>query len=172
MDDPPLLVTAHLDKAAFDRLDALRSRFFPPSLNKVPAHISLFHHLPGQEIRAVLEAVRAVCAAQAPFALVAGAPRFLGRGVALTYGSETLARIHADLATRFRGWLTAQDRQPFAAHVTIQNKVTAREARELFARIASLPSPTVEVEGLDVWRYRGGPWEAVARVAFSVPRPA
>ena len=50
---PPLLVTLAMDEPTFGRLDALRSLHFPPGRNLVPAHVSLFHHLPRDEEAAV-----------------------------------------------------------------------------------------------------------------------
>ena len=51
--------------------------------------------------------------------------RFLGFGSAYVLKSRELDRVRAALATRWAAALTAQDRQAFAAHVTIQNKAPA-----------------------------------------------
>ena len=44
----PLVVTLALDDDAQARLDALRRTHFPSDRNVVPAHVSLFHALPGE----------------------------------------------------------------------------------------------------------------------------
>lgn len=163
----PLIVTAALDAASFAALDALRRRHFPAKLNRVPAHVSLFHHLPGEERDTVLATLREACGAMAPFALEPNEWRSLGRGVALAYEAPELAALHGRLAGRFAGWLTAQDRQGFRAHVTIQNKVAPAVARATLERLrdgAEPPRPTVE--GLALWHYRGGPWQPAATVRF------
>ena len=45
----PLILTLALDDLSFARFDALRREHFPPTLNRIPAHVTLFHHLPGEE---------------------------------------------------------------------------------------------------------------------------
>ena len=42
----PIVVTALMGAEDFAWADSLRRAHFPPERNKVPAHISLFHHLP------------------------------------------------------------------------------------------------------------------------------
>ncbi len=54
----PLIMTAVFDAQSFALLDGLRRRYFPPALNRVPAHATLFHHLPGANLRAVVERMR------------------------------------------------------------------------------------------------------------------
>ena len=63
--------------------------------------------------------------------------------------------------------LTAQDRQKFQPHVTVQNKVQPAEARALFERLRADFSPwPAEGTGLDLWEYRGGPWGFVEGYPF------
>ncbi len=42
----PLIVTAVMGAADFLWADKLRQTYFPPERNALPAHISLFRHLP------------------------------------------------------------------------------------------------------------------------------
>ena len=165
--EAPLIVTTNLDSASFATLDSLRRRHFPAALNKVPAHVSLFHALPGTELARVEATIAEICAATRPFDLWPAGFVSLGRGVALRYESETLSRLHGDLARRFSAWLTPQDRQRFKAHVTIQNKVEASQARALLASLDPGVSPVCRVEGIDLWRYLGGPWQHVATLRFA-----
>lgn len=51
--EAPYLITLGFDRSTFERLDRLRSRYFPTTLNQVPAHLSLFHHLPSDEGEAI-----------------------------------------------------------------------------------------------------------------------
>ena len=168
----PLIVTAHLDERAFEALDALRRRHFPEKLNKIPAHVSLFHHLPGAALDSVLATLAEHCRATEPSTMGPGAWRSLGRGVAIAYEARELARLRGVLARAWGGWLTAQDRQRFRAHVTIQNKVEPAVARALLEALREGPEPPAcEVEGLTVWRYRGGPWEHLATCRFGDGSP-
>ena len=162
----PLIVTTRFDDDSFAVLDRLRRSHFPAKLNKVPAHISLFHNLPGEEERAVLREISDRCRPLRRISLQPGELHFLGRGVALGYASPELQALHGALSRAFDAWLVPQDRQRFKAHVTIQNKVDPAEARALRDRLRDEPPPPVDVEGLILWRYLGGPWERVATCLF------
>ncbi len=162
----PLIVTAHLDQASFQELDGMRRRHFPSHLNQVPAHLSLFHHLPGSEINAVTDAVVDRCRGMACLDLRPAKVRFLGRGVALAYESVELERLRGALAAHWRSWLTPQDQQAFRAHITIQNKADPATARALRDALIGQPLPQCRVDGVTIWRYLGGPWEHVATHSF------
>jgi hypothetical protein len=164
----PLILTAVLDDAVQQRLDALRRTHFPPERNHLDAHVTLFHHLPGAEREAVADAVAAAVRAPAPAVELTGV-RSLGRGVAVVLASPELAALRADLARRWDGWLTAQDRGKRGdLHVTVQNKVTPEAARALHRRLAASFAPErTRAVALALWRYAGGPWEPVARFAFA-----
>ena len=163
----PIILTLQLDAATATRFQRERDAYFPPALNIVPAHVTLFHKLPGEEERAVVETVAGVCAGRAPFAVRVEGLRPLGRGVAYRLASRELDTVRADLARRFDGWLTGQDRQGFRAHVTVQNKVSPAEAKATLARLEAAFVPfEARAEGLQLWHYRGGPWTPAGAVAF------
>ena len=169
----PLILTAVLDDPVQHRLDALRRAHFPPGRNHLDAHVTLFHHLPGTEREAVADAVAEAVRAPAPAVDLSGV-RSLGRGVAVVLTSPALAALRADLARRWDGWLTAQDRGKRGdLHVTVQNKVTPEAARALHRRLAvSFAPERTRAVALALWRYAGGPWEPVARFAFTPPPDA
>ena len=62
---PPLILTLALDGATFAPLDALRRPHFPPERNLVPAHLTLFHALPGAERSRSGASSRELCRAAA-----------------------------------------------------------------------------------------------------------
>jgi 2'-5' RNA ligase len=164
----PLILTLAMDEPAFDWFDDLRRRWFPPERNRVPAHLTLFHNLPGAELDAVQAVVRAMCAATGPMTLQVCGPHSLGRGVAYRLHSPELAAFRAVLADAFDPWLTPQDRQGFRPHVTVQNKVEPDEARLALEQLQAEFEPfDVLGEGVCIWRYLGGPWEALDRIAFT-----
>jgi len=169
----PLILTAVLDDAVQQRLDALRRAHFPPERNHLDAHVTLFHHLPGTEREAVADAVAEAVHAPAPAVHLTGV-RSLGRGVAVVLASPELAALRADLARRWDGWLTAQDRGKRGdLHVTVQNKVTPDAARALHRQLAASFAPErTRAVALALWRYAGGPWEPVARFAFAAAAAA
>ncbi|RKH66645.1 2'-5' RNA ligase family protein [Corallococcus aberystwythensis] len=167
LSEAPLLVTAELEPEAFARLDGLRRRYFPPERNVIPAHVSLFHHLPASEQVAVEAALEVVTERPAP-TLRFTKLRSLGRGMALDVEAPGLSPVHRELSRAFVEWLTPQDRQPFRPHVTLMNKASAEEAKaalvELGADWASFDS---HAPALILWRYLGGPWELVRRFPFT-----
>ena len=91
----------------------------------------------------------------------------LGGGVAMRIVSQELSAIREDIAYAFAGLLTPQDAAGWRPHVTIQNKVSAHDAKALYAALAADFRPwPVTIDGLAVWRYRGGPWEPLSRHKF------
>ena len=164
----PLIVTLEMDAAAQQFFDRLRKAHFPPERNHLSAHVTLFHHLPGGEMARVCEDLRAVCATAQPFDVAVTGLRSLGGGVAFVLESLALSALRADLARRWEEKLTAQDRQLFRPHVTVQNKVPPARARALHAELQSSFAPfAIEGRELVLWRYRGGPWEAVSKFPFA-----
>ena len=160
-------MTALLDAQSARTLEALRQRHFPAALNRVPAHLTLFHHLPGEDLRAISERVAALCSQQAamPFGIVG--TRFLGRGVAFEVACPPLVALRETLAADWRDRLTAQDRQGYRPHVTIQNKVTPAEARTTQEELLDVLPMEGELHGLRLWHYRGGPWDEAGRFRFA-----
>ena len=164
----PLILTLTFDDTSFARLDALRRRYFPPARNFIPAHLTLFHHLPGDEIGPISETLAARTRSCSPFPVTLDGMRFLGRGTAITVASAELERLRADLAERFASWLTPQDRQRFKPHVTIQNKVAPDEAKATFDTLSqAFAGFDATAIGLSLWHYRGGPWEPAATFPFA-----
>lgn len=159
----PYLVTLGLDVAAFARLDGLRERYFPADRNVVPAHVSLFHKLPGDEGDAIGAALEESAAASGPIALRFGGLKYTGGGVMAAVESPGLAAIHRRLSRHFDAWLTPQDRQPYRPHITIMNKAEKSAARRAYEELQIGWSAWEGVgESLRLWEYLGGPWRAVA----------
>jgi 2'-5' RNA ligase len=161
-----LVVTLLLEEAAQERFDRLRAEHFPRERNHLRAHVTLFHALPGEHGDAVA-ADLAAAAARPPFAVEVTGLRLLGRGVAYTLASPELDRLRGGLAAAWDPWLTPQDRQRHAPHVTVQNKVDPAVARALHARLSAAFEPgRVGARGLGLWRYLGGPWAPVGEYPF------
>ena len=91
----------------------------------------------------------------------------LGGGVAFRIVSPELDALRRDLAADFHGLLGAQDGGGWRPHVTIQNKVSPKEARALLAILEGEFRPrSLGIFGLGLHRYLDGPWEPVERYAF------
>jgi len=156
----PLILTLKMDQDSFNRLDGLRRAHFPRHRNFIPAHLTLFHHLPGHDLGAITANLAVILRGRDPVRLRATGLRFLGRGVAYAFDAPELTLLRSTLAARWAAFLTPQDRQPFRPHVTIQNKADPDEARALKQRLEAEFQPfDVVGEGILLWRYLGGPWE-------------
>ncbi|PVZ12058.1 2'-5' RNA ligase family protein [Actinomycetospora cinnamomea] len=165
-DTDPLIVSALLDADSQAELDARRRRWFPPGRRIVGAHLTLFHALPGDRADEVAAALEDVTDRPAPSAGI-GEPFALGHGVAHRIDAPELVRVHEEIARRFAADLTHQDRQRWRPHVTVQNKVDPETARATLAELAASHRPwTATVTGVGLWRYRGGPWEALGAFPF------
>lgn len=162
----PIIVSATFGTADFAWLDALRRAHFPPERNQLPAHLTLFHHLPPSIEDELDRRLRDFSRVAPPRAEAAGLIS-LGSGVAVRIVSRELAAMRALLADAFVGLLTPQDRAGWRAHVTIQNKVAPHVARGLRTALERdfRPRP-VQIAGLAAWRYRDGPWEPIREYRF------
>ena len=159
------IVTLALEEGMQRWFETQRQAHFPPALNRIPAHVSLFHSLPGDaNTRYVLSEASAT---QKPFALQMDGVRSMGRGVMYTLQSPELMRLHRELAAKFTPFLTPQDKQPLRPHVVVQNKVEPAEAKVLLAQLqAGFARREAAAVGLDWWEYMGGPWRLLERFAF------
>lgn len=163
----PLVLTLDLDPRLFAGLDALRRQHFPADRNHVPAHVTLFHALPGEHEADVAAHLPAVCDVHPPVPVTLPGVRSLGKGVAVVVDAPELVAVRNRLARRWAAWLTPQDRQGYRPHVTVQNKVTPEAAKALLAELAATWVPVTGTgDGLRLWRYAGGPWEPAGRFRF------
>lgn len=160
------VLTLAFDDASQQRFEELRQRWYPPELNRVPAHLTLFHTLPEDDrTPAVLEDV-AQRYSQHPVEVTG--VQSLGRGAALKLHSPESVALHRELQRAFEAVLTRQDQQGFRPHVVVQNKVEPSVARQTLATLSADFAPwTATAVGLDLWAYLGGPWQHVRRFAFS-----
>jgi hypothetical protein len=159
-------VTALFGDADFAWLDGLRQAHFPFERNVLRAHLTMFHHIAPSLEREICDRLKALAKQPAPDARLTGLIN-LGGGVAFRIESSALEDIRESIADAFWETLIPQDRARWRAHVTIQNKVKADVARMLYNRFADdfTPRP-VDIAGLAVFRYLGGPWEPVGAWRF------
>ncbi len=163
----PLIVTALLDADAAARFESMRRAYFPAARNKTPAHLTLFHALPGAQMSDIEDELAERCWQMEPFRARASGLRFLGAGVAVNIDAPDLVALHTGIARSWAEVLTPQDRQRFNPHVTVQNKVSPAHARQTFDALQAVFTPfDLTIEGLELWHYRGGPWEAAGRFPF------
>jgi hypothetical protein len=162
----PLIVTALLGSADFAWADGLRRAHFPPDRNQIPAHITLFHHLPPSVLPELKDRMKRLAAGPSPPARIVGVLN-LGNGVAFHLESPGLMEMRDDLAEAFTGLLTPQDQARPRLHITIQNKASPAEARALHQAMGvQFTGKRLAIDGLAAWHYRGGPWELATKTMF------
>ncbi|MES2327718.1 MAG: 2'-5' RNA ligase family protein [Pseudomonadota bacterium] len=161
-----LIVTVEIAPPDLSWLDRLRRLHYPPERNQLPAHLTMFHALPPSAEGGVRRSLGRLAAERPPRASIDGVMD-LGGGVAFRIVSPELDAMRRELAANFRGLLSAQDSGGWRPHVTIQNKVAARDARQLLEVLERdfRPKP-LGIAGLGLHRYLGGPWEPIERYAF------
>lgn len=164
----PIIVTALIGPEDFAWADGLRRAHFPAERNQLPAHLTLFHHLPPSAIDMLQRLLAAQARMAVPPAARVARLLSLGQGVALGIDSAGLAAIRAQIADAMDGLLTPQDQAAWRPHITIQNKVTPGAARALLRALrADFQPRALRLTGLAAWWYRGGPWEPIAEYRFS-----
>ena len=155
----PLILTLKIDDNSFDYFDGLRREHFPPERNFLDAHVTLFHHLPGENLRAICDDLTAATEIER-FPLNFTSWRFLGKGSAINIESAELINLRACLANLWRENLTAQDAQKFQPHITVQNKTEPDAAKSLYRQLAADWQPkTGAAIGLSLWHYLGAKWK-------------
>lgn len=161
-----LIVTAELGPADQTWLDRLRRAHYPAERNQLPAHLTMFHALPPSAESELRTRLARLASAHPPKASCEGVMN-LGGGVAFRIVSEDLDAIRGELSDAFHGMLSAQDAGGWRAHVTVQNKVAPKVARELMGELEKVFRPRpIAIAGLGLHRYLGGPWERLASYPF------
>ena len=165
--DAPLILTAELPSDLHRRYTDLRTRHFPPERNYLEAHVTLFHAIPAQCEEELRRYLARLAGEVPPLRGRVEGLMSLGGGTAIKLSSPDLLELRDEIAEHFRGMLTQQDQHRPRLHVTIQNKITSKEAKAVQAQISGLFEPGEFVfPGLALYVYRGGPWEFLRRFAF------
>jgi len=163
----PIIMTAMMGKQDLAWADALRREHYPPERNVLPAHITLFHHLPPQALSEIKQAVKDITQYSAPPVTSLQRLIHLGTGVAYQLYSPDLLAMRMELADRFHGLLVAQDQQTPRLHITVQNKVSAKEAKELLTQLSlDFELRPFQIKGLALHHYMDGPWQNIGEWPF------
>lgn len=166
--EAPIIVTAELPPDLHRRFTDLRSVHYPPERNFLDAHVTLFHAVPSHCEAELRRFLARLASGTPPIAgRVEGVMALGGGGTAVRLSSPDLLTLRDEIADHFHGLLTLQDQHRPRLHVTIQNKVTAREASALKAQLEWMIQPQdFHFPGLAIHAYLGGPWEFLRRFAF------
>ncbi|TKA34051.1 hypothetical protein B0A50_00031 [Salinomyces thailandicus] len=149
-------------------LTALRTRYFPRHLNKLPAHLTLFHALPGSQLRDnVIPTLQRVAHHTERFRIATGGVMKMRKGMGIfvspAHGGRETQAVRRRLLEVWEegGWLSEQDRAGGGKpHWTVMNKVDDAGAVERAQREAEEGFKGAEGwgEGLGLWRYEKGWW--------------
>ena len=154
----PLVVTLQIDESSQLFFNEQRNKYFPAHANYVPAHITLFHKLPSDNID--IQNALASFARRPTFELLITDLKLHKTSVAYSIQSETLQQLHANMQQTFAPYLIQKDRKILAPHITIQNKVTAYKAFKTHAFLHAGFNPfTAQTLGFTSWYYVKGYWE-------------
>lgn len=163
----PLLVTLTLDEESFTFFNALRKQYFPPALNFLNAHLTLFHHLPYGEI-SIKQHLQEWSMVQPPLELLVAEIKSIGKGVAYKIDCPALQSMHRTMQNKWQRWLSPQDSQKIWPHVTIQNKVSPLVTKQTLKELQPAFTPFAATgTGFTLWSYEGGPWEFVEEFLFA-----
>jgi hypothetical protein len=170
-DRTPHIVLAVLPDALQARLDALRRTHYPPDRNRVPAHCTLFHAIPGMVAPELAATLARLTATTPPPRARIDRIIDLDGGTALGLASADLAHVREELADHFHGLLTGGDAVPPRFHITLQNKVDRRTAHILQAELAgtwrAIDTP---IPAIAVHRVIDGAWLPVGTWRFRAAR--
>ena len=162
----PLIVTADFLAPDFAWLEGLRRAHYPAEQNRVPVHLTMFQGLPPSALDEIKHQLSLLSAQGRPRAAIAGLMSFTN-GVAFRVVSDELEAIREAIAHHFHGLLSAPDAAGWRPHITIQNKVAPKVAKALMQELEQELRPRpLGIAGLSVHRYRGGPWETLAKYKF------
>ena len=142
-DQTSYVLTLLTDQAHNESMNSLRRTYFPPKLNKIPAHITLFHALPSSKLESdVLPDIKQMAARTPVYHIRATNPIRLSHGVGIKVADDiehasdgkrgrNMTRIvHAELRKKWGDWLSEQDSTPPRFHYTVMNKVNSEKLVE------------------------------------------
>lgn len=164
-----LIVTAWIDEEDMRPFSELRSRFFPGERNFLHAHVTLFHHIRSSVRERFIQFATERAAERGCNNVRIKQPFLMGKGVAYALDPQPLIDIREPLRKEFAESLTPQDARPWKRpHITVQNKVSPEDARQLLRHLEEKFEPcTVRLKGYKFFRYDYGPWTELGRAAFS-----
>lgn len=145
----------------------MRKKYFPPRINKLDAHLTLFHALPGSKLQSdILPVLISVASNTTSFRVHAAQPFRMKKGIAISVpkheGGQQAQQIHKALQRPWleAGFLSEQDQGGCRVHYTIMNKVDdeGEVAKAMKEVEESWPGNWGTVDGLGLWRYAKGFW--------------
>lgn len=173
-EDSVYVLTLLTDTKHHQTITKMREKYFPPRLNRLEAHLTLFHALPGSKLEDSIKPVLSeVSENTAPFPILAAKPFRLNKGIAIGVpkmkGGDDARQVHTQLKHAWKEFLSRQDGGGFAAHYTIMNKVDDESVvqKALSEVEAQWRGCRGTAEGLSLFLYERGNWVHVEDYRFS-----
>ena len=170
-------LSLHVSPTLFKAMNHLRQTYFPPHLNRLDAHVTLFHALPLSHLHSDIVPLIQDLAAQTPSYHIRASPtKRIGKGVIIPMHHSARPHVTMDLHGQMqRAWshfLSKQDQQNPRLHWTVMNKVddveevkrVEKEVNEWLERQKrsqddyELQKVEGWATGLTLWRYKKGLW--------------
>ena len=142
-DEQLYILTLLTDSEHHKSMTLLRDKYFPRKLNKLEAHLTLFHALPDSKLESdVLPGIEETVRRTAPYHIRSTEPYRLSKGIGIRVADDVdhansgknrrnMTRIiHAELRKKWSEWLSEQDSAPPKLHYTVMNKVNDEQAIE------------------------------------------
>ncbi|GAM87877.1 hypothetical protein ANO11243_059050 [Dothideomycetidae sp. 11243] len=172
-DEQMYILTLLADSSLHSAMNELRKQYFPPHINRLEAHITLFHALPQSHLDdRILPSIEDLVANTSPFELGATTPFKLKKGIAIglpkDHGGNDARGIHRALMRQWEDFLSQQDRS-FQAHFTIMNKVDdSKRVGQTFHDLQDGWKPHFgTADGLSLWKYHPKGWELMRHFRFA-----
>lgn len=172
------ILTMKLSDSLARSMNEMRERYFPTRLNRIPAHLTLFHALPHSQMEVLEQSIRQTSESMQPFVVSTGKPFRMRKGVGVNVdsGYHRMKEVHRQLQMQWETFLSEQDAGGFRPHWTVMNKVDDAElvdgAFETIGRGLLERNEEGRALGLDLWRYNRGDWEWVKEFPFGSTSPA
>ncbi|OQO13464.1 hypothetical protein B0A48_01692 [Cryoendolithus antarcticus] len=175
-DENVYILTLATDVRHHKAMTALRNQYFPTKLNKLAAHLTLFHALPGSLLESnIIPHIETVAAQTKQFDVHAAKPFRMKHGFAISVpkaeGGAAAQAVHAELQQKWAddGFLSEQDRGGCRVHYTIMNKVDEEaDVAKAFEEVSDeWKGDWGTVEGLSLWRYERGWWKLQRKFEFA-----
>lgn len=174
------ILTLSTTPSLSDPLTKLRQKYFPPAINYLEAHLTLFHALPHEQIDIIITDISKLASETAPMRIATGEPKRLKRGVwisvAETQGANDIRTLRDRLRESWHEFLSLQDRQPgwhagkpaWTPHWTVMNKMDDPAVKQAFKEITSnLQGAVGNGLGLTMWEYlENGRWDLKQKFPF------
>ena len=176
-EDSTYVLTLRTNREFHERINDLRKQYFPAQLNKIGAHITLFHALPGSRLESIVSHLLEIVQTQQGFPIQIIKPIKMSHGVALDANNQEAHRLWDTLVRKWgpsgADFLSKQDQQ-FKAHYTIQNKVEKEVARHTWEEISDrFKGDEGQAIGFTLYQYKkDGHWRYQRAFDFAEsPRP-